>query len=481
LEDGPSDLTSSDVAQSEPGLQYLRREVAETTKEIIKLVAKRIELAKKIGQVKSRESLPIDNERVEDALLEEVLAECRALGLNQQLGTKILSTLLAESKKVQRMQGSAKPKPIITPMVMMAKATEIEKKGKKLVRLDVGEPDFHPPEAVLDAVSEALYSYKTYYTVGRGIPELLTALRNYLAKRYDYRDAAENQLIVTPGGRFAVYSALATVASEGDSVVVIEPNWPAYKEGLDYIGARAITVHTTLEEGWEPSPERVKAAIRPNTKAIVLSYPSNPTGKIMGKAAFKEIVGIADDRGLTVISDEIYNDYAYKPCPTILEDLPKNYILTSSFSKGWSMTGFRVGYSLAPAETSSRMLKVLGLMITCVPEFIQRGAAKALECEAEVSRNSKAMKERIDATSAELAKIDALELLKPEGAIYAFPQARDPAFDSAAFAMELLEKKGVTISPGTGFGDYPRCFRISLGQPQEVLTAGVRKIGELLS
>ncbi|HYR04911.1 MAG TPA: aminotransferase class I/II-fold pyridoxal phosphate-dependent enzyme [Nitrososphaerales archaeon] len=473
-------MTRSDMEQSGSELQGLREEVAETTKEIIKQVARRIELAKRIGQVKSRDSLPIDNERVEDALLEEVLQECKELGLDEQLGTKILATLLAESKRAQRAQGSAKAQPLITPMVMMAKATEIEKKGKKLIRLDVGEPAFHPPRAVLDAVSEALYSYKTYYTVGRGIPELLSALRNYLAKRYAYREAAENQLIVTPGGRFAVYSALATVASEGDSVVVIEPNWPAYKEGLDYIGARPIVVQTTLEERWQPSPEKVKAAVRPNTKAIVLSYPANPTGMILGKAKFKEIVGIADDLGLAVISDEIYNDYAYEPCPTILEDLPRKYILTSSFSKGWSMTGFRVGYSLAPAETSSRMLKVLGLMITCVPEFIQRGAAKALECEEEVSRNSRAMKERIDATSAELRKIDALELLKPEGAIYAFPQAKDPRFDSATFAIELLEKKGVTVSPGTGFGDYPRCFRISLGQPQEVLTAGVRKIGELL-
>jgi aspartate aminotransferase len=310
---------------------------------------------------------------------------------------------------------------------------------------------------------------------------LLSALKSYLAIRYNYREAAENQLIVTPGGRFAVYSALATVASEGDSVVVIEPNWPAYKEGLEYIGARAITVRTTMEERWEPSPERVKAAIRPNTKAIVLSYPSNPTGKIMDKARFREIVEIADERGLTVISDEIYNDYAYKPCPTILDGLPKKYILTSSFSKAWSMTGFRVGYSLAPAEASSRMLKILGLMITCVPDFIQRGAAKALECVDEVSRNSRIMKERIDSTSAELKEIDALELIKPEGAIYAFPQAKDPGFDSSAFAMELLEKKGVTVSPGTGFGEYPRCFRISLGQPQETLSAGVRKIGELLS
>ena len=471
-------MTESDLRG--PELEELRGEVAETTKAIIGLVAKRIELAKRIGQVKSRDSLPIDNEGVEDALLEDVLAECRSLGLDEQLGTKILGTLLAESKKVQRMQGIPKPKQLITPMVMMAKAKEVESTGRRLIRLDVGEPDFHPPEAVIEAVSGALRAYKTYYTVGRGVPELLTALRGYLARRYGYRDAADDQLSVTPGGRFAVYSALATVASEGDSVVVIEPNWPAYKEGLEYVGARAISVRTTLEEKWEPSPERVKEAIRPNTKAIVLSYPANPTGKVMGKGAFKEIVGTADDLGLTVISDEIYNDYAYAPCPTILECLPRKYILTSSFSKGWSMTGFRVGWSFAPAETSARMLKILGLMITCVPEFVQLGAAKALECEAEVSHNSRVMKERIDATTEELAKIDALELVKPEGSIYAFPQARSETFDSSAFAMDLLEKKGVTVSPGTGFGDYPRCFRISLGQPQQVLTAGVRKIGELL-
>lgn len=474
-------MTSSDMEQAGQELQDLREEVAETTKEIIKLVAKRIELAKRIGQVKSRDSLPIDNERVEEALLSEVVLECKQLGLDQQLGTKILSTLLEESKKAQRAQGSVTTQPLITPMVMMAKATEIERTGRKLIRLDVGEPDFHPPKAVLDAVSEALYAYKTYYTVGRGIPELLSALRSYLSRRYGFNGAAENQLIVTPGGRFAVYSALATVASQGDSVVVIEPNWPAYKEGLAYIGAKAVTIRTTLEDEWQPSAESVKAAIKPNTKAIVLSYPVNPTGKIMDKATFKEIVGIADDAGLTVVSDEIYNDYAYKPCPTILENLPLKYILTSSFSKGWSMTGFRVGYSFAPAETSAKMLKILGLMITCVPEFIQRGAVKALGCEEEVSRNSRVMKERIDATTAELQKIPALEMLKPDGSIYAWAQAKDPKFDSAAFAMELLEKKGVTISPGTGFGEYPRCFRISLGQPQENLTAAVRKIGELLA
>jgi len=463
--------------ESKEDLKDLREEVAETTDQIFKLVARRDRLAKRIGEIKTRGSLPMESDTVEDALFKRVLDDCRELGLDQRFGAKLLSMLISESKKAQGIKAA---QPLITPMMMMAKATEIERQGKKLIRLDVGEPDFHPPKAVLDAVSKALYSFKTYYTVGRGIPELLEALQGYFQRRQNYRPD-EKQLMVTPGGRFAVYAALATTLAEGDSAIVVEPNWPAYKEGIDYVGAKAITVRTTLEDGWEASPEEVKAAIRPNTKAIILSYPCNPTGKIIGKSMFKEIVGIADEAGLTVISDEIYNDYAYKPCPTILESLPKKYILTSSFSKAWSMTGFRVGYALGPPETISRMLKVLGLMITCVPEFIQLGAVKALDSDREVARNSKAVKERIEAVAAELDDIDGLEYNRPDGSIYFFPQAVDEKFDSSAFAMRLIEKKGVTISPGTGFGDYPRCFRISLGKPKETLVAGVRKIGELLA
>jgi len=462
--------------KSQEELEDLREQVAETTSQIVKLVAKRDGLARRIGEIKTKGALPMESDSVEDALYRRVLQECHDLGLDERLGTKLLGMLISESKKAQGIKSGLVP---ITPMMMMAKAKEIESQGKALIRLDVGEPDFHPPKAVIDAVSKALYSFKTYYTVGRGIPELLSALQGYLQRKYSYRPA-ENQLMVTPGGRFAVYAALATALSEGDSAIVIEPNWPAYREGIDYVGAKAITLRTSLEDGWEASPEEIKESIRPNTKAIILSYPCNPTGKIISKASFKEIVGIADDAGLTVISDEIYNDYAYKPCPTILDDLPKKYVLTSSFSKAWSMTGFRVGYALAPPETVSKMLKVLGLMITCVPEFIQLGAVKALDCDKEVARNSKAIKARIEAVSKELDKIDGLEYDKPDGSIYVFPQAVDKRFDSSAFAMELIEKKGVTISPGTGFGDYPRCFRMSLGQPEAKLVAGVRKIGELL-
>jgi aspartate aminotransferase len=458
-------------------LRELRRKVAETTIEIIDLVASRNELAKKIGEVKVRESLPVEDGSVEDSLVTEVMRECDAKGVDRQVGLKVLGTLLAESKRVQGLQG--KQQSLVTPMMIFAKALQIEASGRELLRLDVGEPNFHPPKAVLDATSEALYGFKTHYTGTRGIPEVLTAVKAYLERKYHYA-AKESQLMVNPGGRFGVYMALSTTVKEGESAVIIEPNWPAYKEALQYIGARAISVPTTLEESWEPSVERVKEAIRPNTKAILLSYPSNPTGKIIAPAKFREILGVANDHKLTVISDEIYTDYAYAPCPSILQGGADRFILTSSFSKTWAMTGFRVGYTLSSEEGIAKMAKVQSLMVSSVPEFIQYGAIKALQSDSEVAENVASMKRRIDAASRELDGIAALQYVRPDGAMYVFPQARKPEFDSSDFTMKLIEEKGVTISPGTGFGNYPRCFRISLGQSEETIVQGIRRIGELL-
>jgi aspartate aminotransferase len=461
---------------SEKELHELREMVADKTVEIIDLIAARNALAKKIAEVKARETLPAEDAGVEDALVRLVVLECQEKGVEVQVGLKVLNTLLAESKRVQGFQSKGG---LITSMMMAAKAREVEATGKRVIRLDVGEPDFQPPRAVLDATSKALYGFKTHYTGARGIPELVTAVRRYLERKHHYT-SRDSELMVTPGGRFGVYAALATTVREGESAIIVEPNWPAYKEGLQFIGGRAITVHTSLEEGWEPSVEKIQDAIRPNTRAIVLSYPANPTGKIITPAKFKSIVEVANDHKLTVISDEIYTDYAYSECPSILDAGPHKFILTSSFSKTWAMTGFRVGYAVSSEETISKMLKIQSLLVTSVPEFIQYGAIEALDSDAEVSQNSATMKERIEVACRELDAIGSLQYVKPGGAMYVFPQERRVDFDSAAFAIELLEEKGVTIAPGTGFGDYPRCFRISLGGSKETIVDGIRKIGELL-
>lgn len=460
--------------KSEPALEDLRAQIAKVTKEIIQLAGKRNRLASEISRVKIGESLPVENEVVEDALARDVIAECDKVGLDRRAGLKILSVLLSESKKAQGLRGRPPPEPIF------AKALAIQRKGVKLVRLDVGEPDFTPPKAVVKGCSDALFGSKTHYTEARGIPELRDALRKYLERKSTFK-AQDPEVTITPSGRFAVYAALGTVVSEGESAVVIDPSWPAYKDALWQLGAKPLVVNATFENQWVPSTKEIEEVIKPHTRAIIVSYPNNPTGSVISPRLFKEIVGLADDHGLTVISDEIYNEYSFKPCPSVLRTTPKKFILTSSFSKTWAMTGFRIGYAISSAESIANMTKLTSLIMTCVPEFIQWGAIGALTADSEVERNVAEMKNRIEAASRELDKIGALQYVKPDGAMYVFPRVMKPRESGDSVSEKLLEK-GVSVVPGSSFGEaFGEYFRISLGQPREQIVKGIRQMGELLS
>jgi aspartate aminotransferase len=457
-------------------LQELRREISRVTKEIIQLIALRNEVAKKIGQIKARDSLPIEDESVEEGLYRDVLEACERLDVDREIGSKILNLLLAESKRIQ---GSPK-RSELTPMNMFAKATELESKGRRLIRLDVGEPDFHPPKAVIEASSAALFNFKTHYTQTRGISELVSALRLYLHRKHNY-EAKEDEVIITPGGRFSVYASLESLLKEGERCIVIDPSWPAYKEVIEHIGTRASIIDTRLEDSWEPSIEKIKEVIGPTTKALILNYPSNPTGKMIGTRLFKEIIGVANDHGITVISDETYADYSYSQFTSILGSGAKRFVLIGSLSKTWAMTGFRIGYAVSSHEVISMIMRLQSLMITSVPEFVQVGAIKAFESNKEIEKNAKVIKERIEAASSELDRIDGIEYYKPDGSMYIFPRVKSFEFDSSSFAMKLLDEKGVSVSPGTGFGAYREYFRISLGQSNETIVEGIKKIGEMLS
>ncbi|HLQ03285.1 MAG TPA: aminotransferase class I/II-fold pyridoxal phosphate-dependent enzyme [Nitrososphaerales archaeon] len=462
------------MAKKKEELTRLRGEVALKTIEIIRLIGERNNLAERIGRVKRSEALPLADEKVEDKLLREVLREGKKRGVERQLVVKILSSLISEAKRVQGLDSGGGR---ASPMSVLAKVVKLQREGKKVIRLDVGEPDFPPPAAVVEACYEALMGEKTHYTESRGIPELLEALRAYV-KSKNHFDAKPEQLVVTVGGRFAVYAAIATAVKEGDSAILIEPAWPAYKEQIEFVGGKAISVQTRLDDGWGPSVKEVEERVRPNTKAIILNYPSNPTGKIVKPSLFREILQVANEKKLTVISDEVYDSYSFAPCPSILEGGADRFILTSSFSKTWAMTGFRVGYAVCDPQSADRIVRLASLMYTSVPEFIQYGAIKALESEEEATRNREAMRERIAVASRELDRIPGLQYYRPDGAMYVFPQSRDESFDASTFAERLLNEDGVSVIPGGGFGRYPRCFRISLGSPKEVIVEGIRRIGE---
>lgn len=454
-------------------LAELRTQIIKVTKEIIELAGKRNELACEIGRIKTKDFLPIEDEGVEDELVRQVISECERVGLDRSVGLKILNTLIADSKRTQGIRGRD------APASTFSKALELQRKGIKLLRLDVGEPDFPPPAAVVQACADALFSHKTHYTESQGIPQLRDALRRYLARKHRF-EAGEEEVVVTPSGRFAVYAALATVVGEGEGAIVVEPNWPAYRDALRQLGAKCIPVRTSIEEGWTPSTRQVEESIRPNTKAMVLSYPNNPTGRVISANLFKELVGLADDTGLTVISDEIYNEYAFGPCPSTLETTPKKFIVTSSFSKTWAMTGFRIGYAVSSKEIVASISKMISLMFTSVPEFIQWGAIKALEADDDVRRNVAGMRTRIDVVCRELDRINSLEYRRPDGAMYVFPRLKNQEESGDSFSQKLLAK-GVSVVPGSIFGDYRDSFRISLGQQEETIVEGVKRIGEALA
>ncbi|HXW37283.1 MAG TPA: aminotransferase class I/II-fold pyridoxal phosphate-dependent enzyme [Nitrososphaerales archaeon] len=448
-------------------LGVARSDVEMLAREIVRLVGKEEQTVRGLSEETGTGVLD------GPSLIAGVLEECRLNGVSPEVGLKILHAVATDLGR------SREPSPSFSPMSSFAKAFELQKRGIKLIRLDVGEPDFHPPQAVVKATSDALFGFKTHYTVARGIPPLVSAVQSYLGSRNNYH-ADEKQVMVTSSGRFAIFAALSTNVREGESVVIVNPNWPAYREIVEFIGARPRLVHTSLERGWEVTPEMVEGAVGPETRALVLSYPSNPHGKIIGESTYRGILDVANRRNLLVISDEIYNEYAYKPCPSILDGGAERFVLTSSFSKTWAMTGFRIGYAVSSKEIVDKMLRVVSMAVTSVPEFIQYGAVEAFGAQAEVAENKRLMKERIEAVGAALSEVQSLEFARPDGAMYYFVRCSRPGFDAAEFSRRLLEDKGVSVTPGGAFGDYGDFFRISLGQPKEVVLEGVRKIGELL-
>jgi aspartate aminotransferase len=290
----------------------------------------------------------------------------------------------------------------------------------------------------------------------KGITELRTALAHH-TNQLENDDYDEENIMVCPGARFAVYLAITTLLNPGDEVIVIEPAWPAYKECALNAGIKVRTIKTTLETRWEPSIDQINNAINENTKMIILNYPNNPTGKILPKKIQDNIIEIAREYDLYVLSDEIYSEYANDDWKSVLLYGYEKSIITKSFSKSHAMTGFRIGYAIAEPSIIEKMSKLQALSLTNVSEPIQYVALEALN--ADTSENTKIIKSRLDALK-ESAKDIGLEFIEPDGSMYLFARTKHKNFDATKFSEKLLEH-GVAIAPGEGFGDYKEFFRIT--------------------
>ncbi|QLH09903.1 aspartate aminotransferase [Candidatus Nitrosotenuis sp. DW1] len=439
------------------------------TLEMLTLLKERTDIAKQIGELKKSSGLNVTDEAREEQLRKEVSEFCKRTGLDESLGKKLLNFLLNESIKVQS-DGKQ------THLTVFLKAKSLEQQGKKIIHMEVGEPDFVPPKTVRDALGEAFDKGFVRYGPAAGIPQLRSALAKYATEKFGAATTPEN-ILVSPGARFSIYLAINTLLNPGDEMIVIEPAWPAYRDCAINAGVKVRTIPTTLESKWEPAISQIEKTINENTKMIILNYPNNPTGKILPPKLQEEIIRIAEKNDLYVLSDEIYSSYSFSDWKSVLSYGYKKSIVTQSFSKSHAMTGFRIGYAIADPKIIEKMVKLQALCLTNVAEPIQYAALKALD--ADVTPNAKSIRSKIDTVINEAKKMD-LEFVAPDGAMYLFARVNKQGFDGVEFSNLLLDH-GVAVAPGDGFGNYKGFIRISACQDEKKLMDGMKILDEVLN
>jgi aspartate aminotransferase len=349
------------------------------------------------------------------------------------------------------------------------KALKLESEGKKIIRLNLGDPDLDTPREIIEAAYEAMKRGKTKYSSSYGEKNLRERLANM-------HGVSADNVVITPGSKWGVFSTMYLLLKGGGNVIVPTPYWTAYELMAQNLGTKTKLLRTELDSNWKIDLEKLNELIDKDTRMIILNNPNNPTSKVMDAEVLDGVVEIANDRGVTILSDEVYGTISFVKTKSILE-YGGNHILSNGFSKTFTMTGWRIGYIIAEKELIDRITRLNQITINNVPVFIQEAALKALELQKQLAEKIKEeYRERADMASEILSRAK-LEFSKPEAPFYVFPRRR--GLDSDQFTLNLLDK-GVAVAPGTAFGDYREHFRISLTVPRQEIEIGLNKICEAL-
>ncbi len=351
------------------------------------------------------------------------------------------------------------------------KAIRLENQGKKIIRLNLGDPDLATPTEIVEAAYAAMKAGKTKYSSAYGEEKL----RQKLAKIHGVK--AEN-VVITPGSKWGVFATLYLTMKAGGNIIIPTPYWTAYDLMAKSIGAQTRLLRTEMEDGWKVDLGKLEAMIDKDTKMIILNNPNNPTSKVMDAKTLDGIVEIANKKGVTILSDEVYGPISFVKTKSILEyDGNNTHILSNGFSKMFTMTGWRIGYIIANKPLIDNITKLNQITINNVPVFIQEAALKGLEMQKSLTNSiEKEYQERAKMACATLTKAG-LSFTEPEAPFYVFPKRK--GLDSEKFTLDLLDK-GVAVAPGTSFGDYREHFRISLTAPRNEIKVGLEKISEAL-
>ncbi len=351
---------------------------------------------------------------------------------------------------------SLSPRALLAPESGIVEVVNYARGRDGLLPLWVGEGDLSTPDFINKAAIEALSGGETFYTYQRGIPELRQALSDYYARHFDVSLPVEH-FYVTGSGMQAIQIAVQALTSPGDELVYLAPAWPNIAAALEIAGARSVGVQLTFEGGkWAVDLDRIAAAITPKTRGLFINTPSNPTGWTATKDDLAAILALARKHDLWIMADEIYARYYFAAgrAPSFLDVMePDDKVMfVNSFSKNWSMTGWRVGWIVAPPQTGQVLENLIQYSTSGVAQFMQRGAAAALnEGDSFVQSNIDKARRSRDILCDALIATNRVETLKPDGALYAFLKI-DGVTDSRKAAIDIVDKTGVGLAPGAAFG-----------------------------
>ncbi|MBE6710283.1 MAG: aminotransferase class I/II-fold pyridoxal phosphate-dependent enzyme [Clostridia bacterium] len=375
---------------------------------------------------------------------------------------------------------------ILSPTVQEIKPSGIRKffdlleNMQGVVALTVGQPDFITPWHIRVAAIESLENGKTYYTSNSGTLELRQEISAYMNRRYQLTYDPKHEVIVTVGGSEAIDIAMRAVIAPGDEVIIPQPAFVCYGPICELAGGKPVYINTKEENKFKLTADELKSVITPKTKMLVLPYPNNPTGAIMTREDLEEIAEVLRGTDIMILSDEIYCELTYgrdHVSIASLDGMRERTIIASGFSKTYAMTGWRLGYTLAPAEITTQMLKIHQYAIMCAPTTSQYAAVEAMrngDADVEMMRKEYNRRRRYIVGGLRSLGIDCFD---PEGAFYVYPNISKFGLSSEEFCERLLQEEKAAIVPGTAFGDCGEGFaRISYAYSVEHIAKALDRI-----
>lgn len=381
-------------------------------------------------------------------------------------------------------------------LAMTRKSRELKAKGYDVINLSIGEPDFNTPEFIKDAARDAIAQNKTHYPPVSGYPELRQAICEKF-KRDNGLDYTPEQIVVSGGAKHSIANAMLCLVNKGDEVIVPAPYWVSYKEIIKLAEGVPVVVEAGIESDFKITPEQLEAAIGPKTKVLIYSSPCNPTGSVYTRDELKGIAEvIAAHPGIYIISDEIYELIRFEGEHTSIAefDFIKDRVITiNGVSKGFAMTGWRVGYLAAPLEIAKACDKLQGQVTSATCSISQYASLEAMKCDpatnAEIKQMVETFRERRDLVYGLLEEIPGFRNNLPDGAFYFFPNVEhyfgkkfgdELISNSSDLCMYLLNNAHVALVPGDAFGN-PGSIRISYATSKKILITAVARINEALA